>query len=514
MIEETEDTHLSLSLKPPPADLKSLLNLLGDSEKGIFSLARVILDDMERKVPWDILYEPPDDPEVYQKVLEGFLEILETIPSRLQMGIQTISRKSSPEDSELIHTADLYFDGLCGMLAADFSRLQTVYKESKGHSRVGASARLYVWELTADLKGKLTSALMGASASLVARDRWPGILLQSVLFHEKAGEYARNERLLVLLKRVSSTMAELMNGAYFDKLVNIWKEGRRVERYGLSDLWILRGLIGKLLNRESRRALYSGDFHYIERRKRLLSRRIYEIEKLHRRMWSAGAGESEPTIHGDRLVELTLEVVAVLDVGCLGRLLGPVELEKLRMGKKTLSPLAPFVAEDDLKTLFQLLIGNVSKRASFDLKAGESGDMGTTALRQFLLQGGEKESPENAVAAAKKELRKALGRVRNPGHSGAKAFRLLQRLLEIHRKVPDSMLAAADPYVREILRKLVPPLEKASRLELVPAELLRNVVRDSLSLVGGRLEIEETGRAIRRLNRALDGLVGEIGVDK
>jgi hypothetical protein len=255
-----------------------------------------------------------------------------------------------------------------------------------------------VSELMADLKGKFCSALMGATASIVAEGQWSGVEVEPILFPEKAEEFKRNDELVTSLRGVLESIAKLPGEICFEELLERWRQGLRVDQYALTDLSSLRGRLGGLLKSSSRRALYSGDYHQVRRRESLLSQRINELERLHQLTWDSSPSGSDAQTAFPRLVQLILEIVAILDTGLLESLVGEKQVKDLLaivsseksaaaveeaatpMGegpgtpevepkgeKEQLRALVPLLYEEDLRTFLELIMGAVLKRASFSV---------------------------------------------------------------------------------------------------------------------------------------------------
>src|SRR5687768_15161002 len=284
------------------------------------------------------------------------------------------------------------FSGIHHMVEHELKRVEKMLEPVRER---GASVpatpeeRQLLCELSADLKGKYASSMMGAAASLIAQGLWNGVELEPILFPEKAEEFRNTRELVDLLKEVTSAIKQLPEQVHFVELVSGWQRSIRADQYALADLPSLRGKIAKLLKERTRRALYSGDYHQISRREILLSERINELETLHQKTWSTtehGGGQDLAPTYA-RLVQLTLEMAAVLDVTILKALIGDKKVDGLRarvMAVKNrpaptastpgqgLDSLIPLLAEDDLRIFLELLLGAVMRRASLSVTLREA----------------------------------------------------------------------------------------------------------------------------------------------
>ncbi|HXT21788.1 MAG TPA: hypothetical protein VN923_13640, partial [Thermoanaerobaculia bacterium] len=474
--------------------------------------------------------------------------------------------------------------------------------------------RNFLCEVAADLKGKYASALMGATASIVAEGTWSGVDVEPVLFPEKGEELRRNADLARAMRRTLDAIGELQDAVPFAELLERWRGGARVDPYALADFATFRGIFGRLLKRDLRRGFYSGDYHQIQRRELALSARMAALEALHQRTWSEPAGAEGIAAGYGEMERLTLEIAAILDVELLEKLLGARAVKDLRIaaaaegvagevmrgGRKklapTLEPLVPLLAGEDLKTFLSLLLGSVLKRASLastqrtgrapvaasatpprrapaadtaptpvmarpvleSLRASDNAppseysalpsiDDALPSLDEPLFSIAEIAELSPAVAAAAPEpppwtaasaapraaaarksdatppsgelarrretleqllaILQSLQSGENPHWS---SFRMLQRLLDRHARIPPSIVQGAHPFVYEVLNGLVPQLEVAASFGAVPQEARRRLVECCTALTDDSLSpaqmVEEVPAHLARLHRLLEAL--------
>lgn len=587
---------------PLPGDREALLARVGAERRQVFVLVRRLVDDLDEAAPWEALYFPPDGTEAFLAMLGRLVGLVDGIPARVRAAIDELQQLALDDETRgTLEEAEFYFGGIHGMCAHDLGRLRALlagHAESAAEGPI-AAARNYLCEVAADLKGKYAGALMGATASVVGEGLWPGVAVEPVLFPEKAEERPRNEALVRALQRTLAAIRELPEQVPFTHLLERWRAGARVDPYALADLATFRGVLGQLLKRGMRRALYSGDYHQIQWRERALSERIADLEAAHLRTWAEIPPSAEVAAATHReLVRLTLEVAALLDLDLLERLAGAAAIGRLRaavMGEADarlpldpeLDTLVPLLATEDLETFLDLLLGSVLKRATFaPVRAAAEADDG----------GGAAESPASEASAARgagaapdakrpgpalppaplpAPLRPGAGAPAGsevaeilapypappaePGPPGAEpaapplprlvpqgaaaaaagsaasspqevlaqldatlgsllahdnpdrsALRMLRRLLERHSRIPPSMIHAAHPFLFSVLNELVPHLEAAAALGLVPPAARDRLVECCTALTDRWLTPEQMDREVpanfTRLERLLEGL--------
>ncbi|HXT20727.1 MAG TPA: hypothetical protein VN923_08265, partial [Thermoanaerobaculia bacterium] len=368
-----------------PSDRDSLLEQILPERQKLYRLVRRMLDELDEAAPWEQLYYPPDDGETFLGMTTALLGVVEQIPQRTRELVELLSLAAPDEETRrTLEEAEFYFAGIHSMCAHDLGRLRTLLAPHAAPDAppLSPAQRNFLCEVAADLKGKYASALMGATASIVAEGTWTGVEVEPVLFPEKAEEFRRNVELVRALRRTLDAIGELQAAVPFGELLERWRAGARVDPYALADLATFRGILGRLLKRDLRRGFYSGDYHQIQRREAALAKRAAALEATHHRTWgepadAPGAAEAYAQLGG-----LTLEVAALLDVAVLEQLLGARAVKDLRMaasaeaaahdeGRKRrthlpaeLEPLVPLLAGEDLKSFLALLLGSVLKRAS------------------------------------------------------------------------------------------------------------------------------------------------------
>jgi len=421
------------------------------------------------------------------------------------------------------------FRGIHHMVANDLKRLETALTPLRSGlgALPGPGEGTRLCEIAADLKGKYASAMMGAASSLVGQGLYHGVELEPVLFPEKAEEFQSARALVERLRDATETIQKLREHLSFPDLLEHWKRRERVDLYALADLPSLRAKLGKLLQEKNRRALYSGDYHQISRREMLLSERITELERLHLLTWTAPRDASDLSEVYDRMVQLVMEIAAVLDAHLLKELIGEKQVNGLRgravmaQGKPAKAPgatgmdaLVPLLAEDDLRIYFELLLGAVCRRASLSVPtpapAPPAPEPAAPAPVVPIKRKAAAEVPPAAPPAPKPQAapapappkpatprpapadqKAALARIDallvellSPTNQNLSAFKMTQRLLAKHARIPNAMFQSIFPYLEEVRDKLVPALrliapyqgvteDVVNRLEAYCKDLLR-----------------------------------------
>jgi hypothetical protein len=577
----------------PPRDV--LLERVLPERQKLYRLVRRMLDELDEAAPWDHLYYPPDDGETFLAMASALVGVVEQIPQRTRELVELLSLAAPDDETRLtLQEAEFYFSGIHSMCARDLGRLRELLEP---HAVPGAPPlrpgdRNFLCEVAADLKGKYASALMGATASIVGEGSWSGVDVEPVLFPEKAEEFRRNGELAMALRRTLDAVREVQEAVPFVELLERWRAGARVDPYALADLATFRGILGRLLKRELRRAFYSGDYHQISRREASLAMRIAAVEALHHRTWSEPADTPGAADAYAELEALTLEVAAILDVKLLERLVGARVLKDLRMAVASqsadveegrsrrkrladrLERLVPLLGGEDLTSFLGMLLGSVLKRASLaSLETGahlmpapeksperdeaprpaaaakstggrrKSGTTGKVALPRIeedelpsigdaLPSIGEVVAPNAAPRplpaattqtqsaasatppAARREtldqLHTLLQSLQSNANPHWSSFRMLQRLLERHARIPPSIVQGAHPFVYDVLNGLVPQLEVAASFQAVPQEARRRLVECCLALTDDALSpeqmIDEVPANLSRLHRLLEAL--------
>jgi hypothetical protein len=367
--------------------------------QAIFRQVRKILDELEEVAPWDRLYYPPSDAKEFLSMEVRFLKLVDTIPRRMHELLSSFDEASlDAAHEEMVDDAHFFFNAIHESVSHDLGKLRAKLKAlsvTAGSISLSEAERHYTSELTADLKGKYGSSMMGATANLVAGDHWNGVEIEPILFREKAEEFERNEILVETLSEVVENITNLLRDVPLAEAVETWKKGERVDQYALTSLYNFLGNLGKLMKDKCRRALYSGDYHQIQKRENLLSTRINELLLLHNISWgtapagSMGEGDSP----FPKMILKATELAAILDINILRKIIGqkPVKLlldivtierEKSEPGSleptvksglrdrlpKELHSLISLLRDDDLNNFLSLLLGSVLKRASLGLQ--------------------------------------------------------------------------------------------------------------------------------------------------
>lgn len=542
-----------LAAAAPPTDRDALLDRVPPERQKLFALVVDLLAELDAAAPWDELYYPPDDAALFLARLRALVAVVEGVPARVRELVEVLTLVAPDEETRAtLEEAEFYFGGIHSMCARDLERLRALLAPhvAAEPAPLLPAQRNFLCEVAADLKGKYTSALMGATASVVAEGYWSGVAVEPLLFPAKQDEARRNESLVRALERVVTAIRELPAQVPFAEHRQRWLAGARVDPYALADLATFRGVLGQLLKRDLRRALYSGDYHQIQRREVALAARIAELEAAHHRTWGElPASPEDAAATYRRLAALSAEIAAILDVELLESLLGAKAVKDLRAaatreragpGRRPLAPelepLVPLVAEEDLSTFLELLLGSVRKRASLTAPAeaapapAAAGAEPATApapartvkaARPLPAPAATRTqstpppaaaplppgvSPRDVVAGLHDRL-VALQKPDNPLFNG---FRMLQRLLGRHARIPPSMVQGAHPFLFAVLNELVPELEKASALGLVPPEARGRLVDCCLALTDEGLTPQQMDRDVpanlSRLQRLLEGL--------
>jgi hypothetical protein len=415
------------AVEPIPQNRAELLAVVGPERRRIYDTVRSLLDELETAVPWSALYYPPDDVAEFMNLESRLLGVIESSPARIRDLLESLRQEATDLSSrQTIDDIEFYFAGIHEMASHDLAKLRARLKpfsDAVAAVVLTAPQRDALCEHTADLKGKYASAIMGATASILAEGHWTGVEIEPILFAEKAEEFERNRTLLDNLRTTVQAVREIGQEVAFGELRRRWLLAQRVDQYALADLPTFRGRLGRLLKQPSRRALYSGDYRQIQRRERRLSARINELEELHHLTWSATPGQSAEAMAQvfERLAQLILEIAAIIDVELLATLVGDKPLQTLRAiavaekeedrrqprdadatdvqpaaqvqlrrrrhpRREGLSDeqhaLIPLLHEEDLRTFFDLLLGSVAKRASLALRnerTGAAPRVGSTA---------------------------------------------------------------------------------------------------------------------------------------
>jgi len=498
-------------LAPPPATCEEVLAAIGAVKKAVYVLVRHCVDELEKAAPWELLYYPSENPGALLAMVGGLITVIKGVPKKIDMLLRKLPAGETGTGEPAREDIGFLFHGIHRMVAHDLKRLEGTLAPMQDRGPElppSADEKQRLCEQSADLKGKYASALMGAAASLIGEGMWNSVALEPVLFAEKAEEFRCTRDLVVSLRDAVTAIRQLPEQIPFDALLERWRHETRVDQYALADLPSLRGKLGRLLKERSRRALYSGDYHQISRREVLLSQRINELERLHQQTWAVPAPQDLAPIFA-RLVQLTLEIAAVLDANILKALIGEKKVNGLR-GRAASAPkgqpprattaddldgLVPLLAEDDLRIFFEMLLTAVQRRASLSVQeepvpppppqvpqAAPAAALKKPPTKPFPV-------PPPPATPSPADPRLVLARIdaaivelQSPSNQQWNSFRMTQRLLEKHSRLPSAMFHAVNPFLREITSRLIPDLkaiapykgltlEAVQRLETVCQEL-------------------------------------------
>ncbi len=522
----------------PPADREALLAVTAPLGRALFRLVRRLLDDFEEAAPWALLYAPPADTGVLGAKLQRLLELVEQAPQRVAIELELLVQPTGrDEERQATQEAEFFFMALHQMTAPDMVRLHSALDQMpRGDSLVPSRAEFYC-ELAADLKGKYSSSVMGATAALVSEGRWLGVEVESLLFPEKAEEGERNRRLLSALESTVSSIEEAIGDFPWRTVLASWRRQQYVDRYALADLVALRAHLLRLLTIGNRRALYSGDYHQLESREILLGNRLRELEVQHLLSLDIAPStqvEAAAEVFG-RLHQILLEVAALLDVEALRALIGDELLRDLRYRGASPTPregtagrldtLAVLLLEEDLKIFLKLLVGAVKKRSSI---AHPSQLM---PLRRIdALPAPPPEPPAPAKSRAAKAVRldpkvsrayadrleTTLSQLTATNGGPWQAFQMVHKLQSRLRVLPPALLAEMSPFLFAVQTELLPLVEEASSAGAVPAEAaeaLRSCHRRLNDCDLTQVEIgPEVGGDLTRVVRLLDSLKATVAV--
>lgn len=481
----------------------------GPAVAAIYRLVRETVDALEDVAPWARLYDPPRDAEALRRMAEE----IAAIGAGVWVRCDELRPKFSLGDTALLDTLELYLAGIQGMLEPDLQRLGTQLAKLRAPIRRDEAEALA--ELTSDLKGKLASALMAAAANLAGERSPQGIALEPLLFPEKEAERQRTRDLVPALAELVATVRGLGSEIAFADLFAAWRGGAPADPYALAGLSALESRLALLLRPRTRHALYAGDYHELRRRERRLSRRVHEALELQAASWE-DSGEETARRVCERLIAASLEIAALVDVELLQSLAGAETVAALRSrvlageGGDDLPPelrgVLPLMAEEDLRTFLELLLGSVRKRA---------------ALQQVTHEAATAAKPaEPAISAAERldaarRLDARLQALLGPANPRWSSFRMVGRLLGRGGAIPPELLETAKPFVAEVRRDLAPELDQLARLGPLPPELAESLRDDCAILERTDLSPLEMRQrlpaAVRRLERVLEALRGAIG---
>lgn len=398
---------------PVPPNREALLSMVGVHKENIYQMVRQILDDMEKAAPWEGLYYPPNDSHAFLQMETAFLDVIERIPPRLQKLTESFLLEGmDPEAEQVLGDAEFFFGAIHDNVTGEIQKLRKKLRAlgvTSGTIALTPTERAFTCEITADLKGKYASSIMGAAATLIASGLWNGVEIEPILFPEKLQEFQRNELLVQVLQEVVGNINNLLEELPLAELVHQWEQEQRVDQYALTTLYSFLGNLGKLMKGQCRRALYSGDYHQIQKRENMLSSRINELTTLHHVTW--GTVPKEVIGPGiaiyPQMIQKATELASILDLDIMRKIVGAdrvteiltivtVEKEQQKAESRdnpylTIEPkasplreklpphlrsLVPLLYDEDLQKFLSLLLGSVQKRASLEVtrQRAQAGD--------------------------------------------------------------------------------------------------------------------------------------------
>jgi hypothetical protein len=516
---------VTIAAQRPPDDAQTLLADTGSRGRSIFKLVRALLDDFDEAAPWSVLYAPPTAAGELRDRLERLNQLVEQAPRRVAAELELLELVASNDDErEALQEAEFYFTALHHMTAQDSIRLAGALAQLPAVEQVPRARADFLCELAADLKGKYSSAIMGAAAALVSEGRWLGVEVEALLFPEKAEERERNDRLLAALESAAASLVAAIEEFPWRTVLASWRRQEHVEHYALADLVALRSHLLTLLTVGNRRALYSGDFHQLQGREIRLGSRLRELEALHLHSLdlvpSTNKAEAELTF--GRLHQLLLEVAALLDVERLRELIGDDVLRDLRgRGKPAvlredsagrLDSLALLIDEEDLKIFLKLLVGAVRKRSSIAYRLGEVRTPPPTkreaeaAVRKAALVRFDPAAGKKFAA----KLTATLTSLTQSQNQSYQAFQMVQKLQSRLRVLPPALLAEIAPFLAALHNELLPLLEQTCAAGAMPASAVETLRTCYRRLNDSDFTRPETalgiGSDLARVMRLLDSL--------
>lgn len=387
------------TLTPPPAPPTTrevLLATAGAAATEVYGTARRFNAELETSCPWDLLYGARDNREGFLDAAERLVDQVHRLPQVAAHLDRTLELGGVSEAAR--EEIGFFFGSVHAVLSHDLDRLhRAATRLSTSPGRPSGDEIEEAAGLASDVLGKCIASLAGVATSIAAEGRWAPDAVAEVLFPERAREQSRSLRLVEDLRALINSIAELPGELDVAALREAWRTGRRADRYALTPLVLLRAQLARLLDPHHRRALYTGDFHAIQRRERRLAQRLIELDRLHFASWESRS-EEDPGAQaalGASQATLLTEAAAVIDADLLAQLIGEPALRQLRteleraserpsfedstLGMRRipagavageddaaaeLRALVPLVADEDLDTLLHLLLGTVQKRSS------------------------------------------------------------------------------------------------------------------------------------------------------
>jgi hypothetical protein len=527
---------------PPPATREALLATAGAAATEVYGTARRFNAELETNCPWDLLYGARDNREGFLDAAERLVEQVHRLPQVAAHLDRSLTLAGVDESTR--EEIGFFFGSVHAVLSHDLDRLhRTASRLAASPGRPSGDEIEEAAGLASDVLGKCIASLAGVATSIAAEGRWAPDAVGAVLFPERASEQSRSLRLLEDLRALIASIAELPQQLDVVALREAWRTGRRVDRYALTPLVLLRAQLARLLDPHHRRALYTGDFHAIQRRERRLAQRLIELDRLHFASWE-GRSEEDPEAQvalGASQAALLTEAAAVIDADLLAQLIGEPALRQLRADierandrqtgedstlgirrpggaasgdyatAEELESLVPLVADEDLDTLLHLLLGTVQKRSSVlqaltvaaaapaiathdatpaataggaAAPAPAAGPGPVPGLRpELLTASGSLAIQPSATKAERdraiKSLHDWLEQRLVKGGTEWNAFRMIARLVGQRGPIPPAMFATARGFASDLQRELVPMLRGFTALGPLANELSRSFEVDS-----------------------------------
>ncbi len=490
----------------PPAtgDREALIAGANPRGRAIYGLVRRLVDELDEAAPWSLLYAPPADRDELRTHLGRLLGRVEDAPSRIAKElVGSPTANAEPRERAALEEAAFYFTALHHMTASNRRLLRSALDRMPEEAVLSRATADYLGEVAADLKGRYSSAMMGAATALISDGRWVGADMEAVLFPEKAEEQLRNRGLLAALEAAKRAAEAVGTDFPWLEVLTSWRAWRPVDRYALSDLIDFRHGLFPLLSLSNRRALYAGDYHHLQRREVLLGSRLRAIEELHLMSLDVAieTSEEEKSDLYSRLCQLLLEVAAIVDVTVLRSLVGAERVRELRETEVEegveVDPLVFLVGEEDLTFFLTLLLGAVGKRTSLVADAARDTAPGPGEARREAARVVE-EAPRparlgpvradtRAMQQAGEKLASALSRLTSRTNDSWRAFQMVHNLHIRLRFLPAALTAEARPFLAELRTELVPLLDEAHAVGALSddvAETLRGCI-GRLTAAGG-----------------------------
>ncbi len=334
----------------------------------LYREARATVEETERAIAWDLLYEPPEGPALAEG-LRRLVDSIRTFRERLHGCLIDFAPKASAATAgPSREDVDFYFASALRSIENDLSQLRSGLDSPDEEGATTRLQRERLCERAADIKGKFASAIAGATAALIAPGRASSPTVEQLLFPERAQDVRRAHWLTASLRALLDSLDRIASHAPLANSVARWRNGQRADRYAFADLTVLRGQLATLLNAEGRRALFCGDYYQIRRREQLLAERVGELESIHRSSWQASDMQAARLLATElpRMQQLACEIAALIHIEQLNSLIGDAGVAALRRSRigesETAAPLCSILEHDDLRILLQVLQASVRKR--------------------------------------------------------------------------------------------------------------------------------------------------------